>query len=145
MIDYKQLEKAKRGDRFALDEAISALRFNDDGLIPAIAQQHDSGEVLMMAWMNRVALEETLQTGRVCYYSRSRQALWRKGESSGQVQQLKELRMDCDGDTLLLKVDQTGPACHTGRRSCFYNLADKGQLLVDSDPLISPEELYGKQ
>ncbi|HID80854.1 MAG TPA: phosphoribosyl-AMP cyclohydrolase [Chromatiales bacterium] len=145
MIDFKKIESAKKGDRFAWKEISSALQFNADGLIPAIAQQHDSGEVLMMAWMNQEALDETLQTGRVCYFSRSRQKLWRKGESSGQVQQLKELRIDCDGDTLLLKVDQTGPACHTGRRSCFYNVVIDDQLKVDSEPLISPEKLYGKK
>ncbi|MEJ2529932.1 MAG: phosphoribosyl-AMP cyclohydrolase, partial [Gammaproteobacteria bacterium] len=103
-----------------------------------------SGKVLMMAWMNRQALDETLSTGRVCYFSRSRQKLWRKGESSGQVQMLKDLRLDCDGDTILLIVDQTGPACHSGRRSCFYNAVRGDRLEVISDPLISPEELYGK-
>src|SRR5690606_6630022 len=92
------------------------LRFDRDGLIPAVAQQHDSGEVLMVAWMDRAAIEETVATGRVCYWSRSRQARWRKGDTSGHVQRLVELRVDCDGDTLLLLVDQTGPACHTGRR-----------------------------
>jgi len=145
VISFKQLESAKIGDSFVLSEAVAALKFNQDGLIPAIAQQFDSGEVLMMAWMNRAALEETLDTGRVCYFSRSRQKLWRKGESSGQVQQLKELRVDCDGDTILLKVDQTGPACHTGRRSCFYHRAENDRLNIDSEPLISPEELYGKK
>jgi phosphoribosyl-AMP cyclohydrolase len=123
---------------------IETLPFNADGLLPAISQQHDSGEVLMMAWMNRESLEETLSTGRVCYFSRSRQKLWRKGESSGQVQMLKEMRLDCDGDTILLIVDQTGPACHTGRRSCFYNAVKGDRLEVISDPIISPEDLYGK-
>ncbi|MBV9783847.1 MAG: phosphoribosyl-AMP cyclohydrolase [Acidisphaera sp.] len=97
-----------------------AIRFDANGLVPAIAQQHDTGEVLMLAWMNRAALEETLATGAVCYFSRSRQSLWRKGETSGHVQKLVELRVDCDADALLLLVDQTGPACHTGNRSCFY-------------------------
>jgi phosphoribosyl-AMP cyclohydrolase len=120
------------------------LKYNEDGLIPAIAQQHDTHEVLMMAWMNKASIEETLETGRVCYWSRSRQAFWRKGESSGQVQMLKALRVDCDSDTLLLLVDQTGPACHTGRRSCFYQLAEDNQLKIDSEPLIDPKELYGK-
>ena len=124
---------------------VETLKFNSDGLIPAIAQQHDSKEMLMMAWMNKESIEETLETGRVCYWSRSRQAFWRKGESSGQVQMLKEFRVDCDGDTLLLLVDQTGPACHTGRRSCFYQVAENGTLKIDSDPLIDPKELYGKQ
>ncbi len=141
---FSHSEKAERGALFPLDQALSALRFNDDGLVPAIAQQFDSGEVLMMAWMNRESLQETLETGRVCYWSRSRQKLWRKGESSGQVQRLKELRIDCDGDTLLLRVDQTGPACHTGRRSCFYNLVVDDAVLVDADRLIDPAELYGQ-
>jgi phosphoribosyl-AMP cyclohydrolase len=123
-------------------EVLNTLRFNEDGLIPAIAQQHDSGEVLMMAWMNRTALEETVQTGRVCYWSRSRGKLWRKGESSGQVQHLVEMRIDCDGDTLLLQVNQTGPACHTGRRSCFYLALHGHRVEVISQPLIDPEQLY---
>lgn len=123
---------------------IDDLKYNDDGLIPAIAQQFDSHEVLMMAWMNKASIEETLKTGRVCYWSRSRQNYWRKGESSGQIQMLKEFRVDCDSDTLLLLVDQTGPACHTGRRSCFYQLAEGDTLKIDSEPLIDPETLYGK-
>ncbi len=123
---------------------IDDLKYNDDGLIPAIAQQHDTKEVLMMAWMNKASIEESLETGRVCYWSRSRQAFWRKGESSGQIQLLKQFRVDCDSDTLLLLVDQTGPACHTGRRTCFYKVADDQELIIDSEPLIDPKELYGK-
>ena len=120
------------------------LKFNDDGLIPAIAQQHDTGEVLMMAWMNRAAIEESLKTGQVCYWSRSRQAYWRKGESSGQVQKLMNLRVDCDGDTILLLVDQDGVACHTGRRNCFFNeVSATGEIKVIADVVTSPEELYG--
>jgi phosphoribosyl-AMP cyclohydrolase len=141
---WKEMEKLRAGESISWGEALEHLPFNADGLLPAIAQQHDNGEVLMMAWMNLEALQETLASGRVCYWSRSRQKLWRKGESSGQVQQLKELRFDCDGDTLLLLVDQTGPACHTGRRSCFYNAVRGDRLEVISDPLIDPEELYGK-
>ena len=140
---FRGLEGARSGDSVALGEALAALPWNADGLLPAIAQQFDSKDVLMLAWMNREALDETLRTGRVCYWSRSRQALWRKGESSGQVQMLRELRLDCDGDTLLLLVDQTGPACHTGRRDCFYNRVDGARLVVDRDPLIDPAELYG--
>lgn len=121
---------------------IDKLKFNEDGLIPAIAQQFDSNEVLMMAWMNKASIEESLKTAHVCYWSRSRQAFWRKGESSGQIQMLKEFRVDCDSDTLLLLVDQTGPACHTGRRSCFYQLAEGDELIIDSEPLIDPKELY---
>ncbi|OOZ40583.1 phosphoribosyl-AMP cyclohydrolase [Solemya elarraichensis gill symbiont] len=134
---FKLREQDPAGDAKSLDETLDALGYNSDGLVPAIAQQYDSGEVVMMAWMNRAAIEETLETGRVCYWSRSRQAYWRKGESSGQIQKLIEMRFDCDGDALLLKVDQTGPACHTGRRSCFYH-----KVVIDSEPLINPEELY---
>ena len=134
----------KEKSQVKLSEALSALKYNEDGLIPAIAQQYDSGEVLMMAWMNQASIEETLKTNRVCYWSRSRQAYWRKGESSGQVQMLKELRIDCDADTLLIKVDQTGPACHTGRRQCFYKLVKGDTVVIDSEPLIDPKELYGK-
>ncbi len=128
----------------SLAQQLDELKYNPDGLIPAIAQQYDSGEVLMMAWMNRASIEETLQTGRVCYWSRSRQSFWRKGESSGQVQMLKELRFDCDKDTLLLKVDQTGPACHTGRRNCFFHVVKGDHVVVDAEPLIDPAELYNK-
>ncbi len=126
------------------ERALAALSFDADGLVPAIAQQHDSGEVLMMAGMNREAVTETLATGRVCYYSRSRRALWRKGETSGQQQRLVEFLIDCDGDTVLLKVDQAGVACHTGRRSCFYTAARAEGLTEVQGVLISPKELYGK-
>ena len=124
------------------DALLSGLKFNDDGLIPAIAQQHDSGEVLMMAWMNRDAVAETLSTGRVCYYSRSRQKLWRKGEISGQEQALKELRWDCDADTLLVLVDQKGVACHTGRHNCFFNAVRDAHVTVIAEPKVDPKELY---
>jgi phosphoribosyl-AMP cyclohydrolase len=119
-----------------------AVRFDAAGLVAAIAQQHDTGEVLMLAWMNRAALEETIATGRVCYYSRSRQAMWRKGESSGQTQRLMELRVDCDGDAVLLLVDQTGVACHTGRRTCFFRAARNGGLVETMPPSIDPASLY---
>src|ERR1700720_1138472 len=102
---------------------MAAICFDANGLVPAIAQQHDTGEVLMMAWMNAESIRETLATGRVCYFSRSRGKLWRKGESSGQTQHLKELRVDCDGAPLLLLVHQDGAACHTGRRNCFFRAA----------------------
>ena len=127
-----------------IQQVLDAVRFNADGLVPAIAQQHDSGEVLMMAWMNAESLNETLNSGRVCYYSRSRGRLWRKGESSGQEQTLVELRIDCDGDTLLLLVDQKGAACHTGHRSCFYTSVQDGVLSENAPTLVSPAELYGK-
>ena len=125
-----------------LTETLDTLKYNADGLIPAIAQQFDTHEVLMMAWMNRASIAETLETGRVCYWSRSRNKFWRKGESSGQMQVLKEFRFDCDADTLLLLVDQTGPACHTGRRSCFYNKVEGDQVIIDRDVLIDPKTLY---
>ncbi len=140
-----QTERMNVGEGLPLQEVIDNLPYNADGLVPAIAQQHDSGEVLMMAWMNADSIRETLRTGRVCYWSRSRQAYWRKGESSGQEQHLVEMRFDCDGDTLLLKVDQQGAACHTGRRNCFYNKVDGEQVLVDNKPIVYPDELYGKK
>jgi len=126
------------------DDFVASVKFDADGLVPAIAQQHDSGEVLMMAWMNIDSIRETLETGRVCYWSRSRQCLWRKGESSGQVQVLKEMQIDCDGDTLLLKVDQTGVACHTGRRSCFFRAVRDGTLITIAEQLVDPADLYQK-
>ena len=123
---------------------LEAVRFDTHGLVAAVAQQHDSGEVLMLAWMNRDAVAETLETGRVCYWSRSRGALWRKGETSGQVQRLVEMRLDCDGDALLLLVDQLGVACHTGRRSCFYQAGRHGELVEIAAPAVSPAALYGR-
>jgi phosphoribosyl-AMP cyclohydrolase len=99
---------------------IAAIRFDAAGLVPVIAQRHQTGEVLMLAYMNREALEESLITGQVCYWSRSRRRLWRKGETSGHTQRLIDLAVDCDGDTLLITVEQTGPACHTGADSCFF-------------------------
>lgn len=127
-----------------MEELLTEIRFNKAGLVLAVAQQHDSGEVLMVAWMNRDAIKETLDTGRVCYWSRSRGALWRKGETSGQVQALKELRLDCDGDSILLLVDQTGVACHTGRRNCFFRAVRDGKLVTIADVEVDPEKLYGK-
>ncbi|MGH7210182.1 MAG: phosphoribosyl-AMP cyclohydrolase [Acetobacteraceae bacterium] len=128
-----------------LPAVMDVVRFDAAGLVAAIAQQHDTGEVLMMAWMNRAALAETLATGRVCYFSRSRNALWRKGEVSGQVQELRELRVDCDGDALLVLVDQTGVACHTGRRSCFYRAARDGGLAEIMAQEVDPAALYGSE
>jgi len=125
------------------DAILPALAFNADGLVAAVAQQHDTGEVLMLAWMNAEAVAETLATRQVCYWSRSRGALWRKGETSGQTQRLVEMRVDCDGDALLLLVDQHGVACHTGRRSCFYRAARDGDLVAISQPLVDAESLYG--
>ncbi|CAD0185683.1 phosphoribosyl-AMP cyclohydrolase [Ruegeria sp. THAF57] len=112
----------------------TTLKYNDAGLIPAIAQDETSGEVLMMAWMNAEAIEKTLETGRVTYWSRSRQSFWIKGESSGHTQELVDFRVDCDRDCLLVLVNQTGPACHTNRRSCFYTAVRGG----DEIELMSP-------
>jgi phosphoribosyl-AMP cyclohydrolase len=128
----------------APQDFLDSVAFDPNGLVPAIAQQHDTGEVLMMAWMNRAAIEETLQTGRVSYWSRSRASLWRKGETSGQVQRLVELRIDCDSDCLLVLVDQTGVACHTGRRSCFFTAVRGGERTIIADVQIAPETLYEK-
>jgi phosphoribosyl-AMP cyclohydrolase len=122
---------------------LAALRFDAAGLVPCIAQQHDTGEVLMMAWMNAGAVAETLATRRVCYFSRSRGGLWRKGETSGQTQRLVDLRIDCDGDTLLALVDQTGVACHTGRRNCFFQALRDDALVQISEPEVDPRALYG--
>lgn len=114
----------------------ASLRFDDRGLIPAIAQDHISGEVLMLAWMNADAITKTLEGGRVTYWSRSRTAFWTKGETSGHTQRLVEMRLDCDRDCLLLLVEQTGPACHTNRRSCFYTAVRKGAEVELSKPII---------
>lgn len=132
---FKEWEKSTAGTVIGLDEFITTLKYNSDGLIPAIAQQHDTGEILMMAWMNDKSIRETLNEGQVCYWSRSRQTYWRKGESSGHRQKLVSMRADCDGDTLLLLVDQQGPACHTNRRNCFfYEVDDSGAtVLNDAD------------
>jgi phosphoribosyl-AMP cyclohydrolase len=127
-----------------IDSLVAKVSFNNDGLVAAIAQQHDTGEVLMMAWMNEAALRETLSTGRVCYWSRSRNALWRKGESSGQVQTLVDLRVDCDGDTILALVEQVGVACHTGRRNCFFIGIRDEKVTNIADVVTDPKELYGK-
>jgi phosphoribosyl-AMP cyclohydrolase len=118
------------------------ITFDSDGLVPAIAQQHDTGEVLMLAWMSREAVAETLRTGRACYWSRSRGRLWRKGESSGQTQALIELRFDCDADAVLLLVDQSGVACHTGRRSCFFRAVRGGRIETIAQVEVDPAAFY---
>ena len=112
----------------AIEAMLAEIRFDSQGLVPAIAQQHDSGEVLMMAWMDRDAVVETMQSGRACYWSRSRKAPWRKGDTSGHIQTVIDFRVDCDGDTVLLLVDQTGVACHTGRHNCFFRAIRGGKL-----------------
>ena len=118
-----------------IEQVIATLTFNESGLIPAIAQEATSKDVLMMAWMNADAVRETLETGRVCYFSRSRGKLWRKGESSGNQQKLVAFRYDCDADCILILVDQTGPACHTLRPSCFYHEVRGDEVVILSDPL----------
>lgn len=115
-----------------------SLTYNDQGLIPVIAQDHQSLEVLMLAWMNAEAIDQTLQTGRVTYWSRSRQAFWIKGETSGHTQKLIEFRFDCDRDCLLVLVDQTGAACHTYRRHCFYTKVENGEEVIFLDPEHAP-------
>ena len=126
-----------------MNKALDQIKWNQAGLVPAIAQEHDTGKVLMVAWMNRQALQATLAEGRAVYFSRSRQKLWRKGEESGHVQQLKEIRIDCDADVVLMQVEQIGGiACHTGRHNCFYQRYQDGNW-IDVDPVLKdPAEIY---
>lgn len=131
MVTLKDLEVSALGTRVPLQDVLSQLRFNSDGLIPAIAQEHDSGAVLMLAWMDHLAIQQTLDEGDVIYYSRSRQEYWRKGETSGHFQELVSMHFDCDGDTVLLKVRQTGAACHTNRPTCFYLTVSGDVIHVD--------------
>lgn len=121
---------------------VDAIVFDGDGLVPAVVQQHDTGQVLMLAWMNREAVEQTLAKGEAHFFSRSRQAQWRKGERSGQTQRVLEIRLDCDGDALLLSVDQTGVACHTGRLSCWFNTVRDGAIQVMMAADVDPAVLY---
>lgn len=127
----------------AVDTMLAAIKFDSQGLVPAIAQQHGSGEVLMMAWMDRDAVAETMRTGRVCYWSRSRQAPWRKGDTSGHIQSLVDFRVDCDGDTVLVLVEQEGVACHTGRHNCFFRAVRAGKL-EEIAPVIVDMSKLGK-
>ena len=130
VTDLKALEVAAAGTSVDLAEFLDAVKFNDQGLVPAIAQESASGTVLMLAWMNRESIEQTLATGLVTYFSRSRQSLWQKGETSGNTQRLLSMQFDCDGDAILMQVDQTGPACHTERPNCFYLNVQGGQVVV---------------
>ena len=124
---------------------LDALRFDERGLVTAIAQEVLTQRILMVAWMDREALEETARTGQAVYWSRSRRRLWRKGEESGNVQKVREIRTDCDGDVVLLKVEQVGGvACHTGRHSCFFNLLQDGRWVVTDPVLTDPADLYRK-
>lgn len=125
------------------EQWLEQIHWNADGLVPAIAQDAESGRVLMMAWMNRAALAHSVATGEVVYWSRSRQRLWRKGESSGHTQKLKRMRLDCDADVLLLEIEQSGGiACHTGRESCFFSELRAGQWVVIDPILKHPQEIY---
>lgn len=124
---------------------LESIRWNSDGLLPAIAQDAKTGRVLMMAWMNAESLKLTVEEGKAIYWSRSRQSLWRKGESSGNEQRLVAMELDCDGDTLLMQVEQGGGiACHTGRQSCFYKRLDEGQWCDNEPVLKDPKDMYGK-
>jgi phosphoribosyl-AMP cyclohydrolase len=128
----------------AVDKMLAVIQFDAQGLVPAIAQQHGTGEVLMMAYMDRAAVVETMRTGRACYWSRSRKAPWRKGDTSGHIQELVELKVDCDGDTLLVEVEQTGVACHTGRHNCFFRAIRDGEL-AEIAPVVVDMEKVGKE
>ena len=139
-MTFKELEGAALGATRPLNALLDALSFNAQGLVPAIAQDADSGQVLMLAWMDRTAIERTLANGLAWYYSRSHRRHWQKGESSGHVQRLVEMRFDCDGDAVLLRVRQAGPACHTNRANCFYLLVDGEQVRVTSEPVIAAGE-----
>ena len=124
---------------------IDSLKFNEQGLIPAIVQEVGSGRVLMMAWMNADSIQSTLETGKTHFWSRSRQKYWMKGESSGNTQQVKDVAYDCDGDTLLIQVEQIGAACHKGYKSCFFTSVKEGETEITEERLIDPEEMYGKK
>jgi phosphoribosyl-AMP cyclohydrolase len=129
-----------------MDSALDQIKWSEDGLVPAIAQDWQSGEVLMMAWMNRESLSKSITSGEVVYWSRSRQRLWHKGESSGHTQKIKAIRLDCDGDVLLLAVEQIGAiACHTGRRNCFYRRLDQGEWHITDAIVKSPQAIYGNR
>ncbi|HTG45147.1 MAG TPA: phosphoribosyl-AMP cyclohydrolase [Verrucomicrobiae bacterium] len=126
---------------------LEKLKFNQDGLIPAIIQEQGTGRVLMMAWMNKEAVQKTVELGKTVFWSRSRQKYWIKGETSGHVQEVKDLSFDCDGDTLLIQVQQTGAACHEGYKSCFFrSISEEGNSLTVNEPqLVRPEEVYGQK
>lgn len=134
-MSFKAFENLTIKDSVDLEIILDEMITNSDGLIPAIAQDKDSKQVLMMAWMNRKSLEETLSTGQVCYWSRSRKTYWRKGESSGHQQLLESMAFDCDGDAILMQVSQKGPACHTNRRSCFYLEVKDNQVIINSEKM----------
>ncbi|MCX7718082.1 MAG: phosphoribosyl-AMP cyclohydrolase [Candidatus Sumerlaeaceae bacterium] len=126
-----------------MDDLLAAVKFNDQGLVGAVVQDAQTREVLMFAWMNREALRLTLAERRAWYYSRSRSKLWLKGESSGHTQKVLSVRLDCDGDAILLEVEQTGGACHTGYQSCFYRRAEPGGWVEDGVKIFDPDRVYG--
>lgn len=129
----------------SFSDVLDAVSFDEDGLVPAIAQDAGTGKVLMMAYMTAETLRETLETGRMIYWSRSRQERWAKGATSGHAQLVKEARLDCDGDALLFKVQQEGGACHTGYKSCFYRRAEDGALVADGTKMFNPDAVYGDE
>jgi phosphoribosyl-AMP cyclohydrolase len=135
-MSLKAYENLAKGEKLSLDTVLANVKTDDSGLIAAIAQQHDTGEVLMLAYMNEKSIRETLETGQVCYWSRSRQTYWRKGESSGHRQSLVSMSFDCDGDCILLQVDQKGPACHTNRRNCFFFKVEGNEVIIATEPCI---------
>lgn len=125
---------------------LAQLKFNADGLLPAIIQEQSTGRVLMMAWMNRASIEKTIETGKTWFWSRSRQKYWMKGESSGHVQVVKDVAFDCDGDTILIQVEQTGAACHEGFKSCFFRSLTAGDRFQETEPrLVTPDQVYGRK
>ena len=125
-------------------EFLDTLKYNEQGLIPAIIQDAENGEVLMMAWMNREAVRRTLETGRVTFWSRSRRKFWVKGETSGHTQEVRSVHVDCDADVLLIRVEQKGAACHEGYRSCFFRaVSPEGETTIDRERLVDPKEVYG--
>ena len=127
------------------DDWLNKVNWAQDGLVPAVAQEAGSGRVLMVAWMDREALQKTVQTGEVHYWSRSRKKLWHKGEESGNVQKVKSIRLDCDEDVILIEVDQVGGiACHTGRHSCFFQILDDGRWVTADPVLKDPKDIYKK-
>lgn len=130
-----------------MEAFLSLVKFNDQGLVPVIAQDAANGEVLMMAWMNRETLQKTVETGLMHYWSRSRQKVWLKGETSGHTQKVKEIRLDCDADALLMKIEQKGGACHEGYRSCFFRVVRDGgrRIEVSGEKLFEPEAAYGSK
>lgn len=142
---FQAIECHQAGERLPLAEALEQLMFDSRGLIPVITQDRASREILMMAWMNREAIDATLRSGTMTYWSRSRSQLWRKGETSGHIQHLRSMRIDCDGDALLCEVEQRGPACHTQRPSCFYLEVDTASqsLVVIESPPTGSDDLVG--